>query len=98
MPLCSGKVTVPSGCSTALVMNRRPGHAPQLLLAADTPMLAADALAGAATAMRARRPSTIVRNLVLRNLATGSSFLLSACGLGKNYFIWSPFAPAEAGG
>src|SRR5215469_4615971 len=69
MPWCSGKVTVPFGCSTALVMNRRPGHAPQL------PPPAVDALAGLAAALAemamaisAVRPSAILTNLILRNL------------------------------
>src|SRR6516164_3084667 len=69
MPWCSGKVTVPFGCSTALVMNRRPGHAPQ------PPPPAVDALAGMAAALAemamvisAVRPSAILTNLILRNL------------------------------
>src|SRR6516162_8971558 len=68
MPWCSGKVTVPFGCSTALVMNRRPGHAPQPL----PPVV--DALAGIAAvlaeiaiAISAVRPSAILTNLILRD-------------------------------
>src|SRR5215467_7791861 len=76
MPWCSGKVTVPFGCSTALVMKRRPGHAPQPL----PPVV--DALAGMAAvlaeiAISAVRPSAILTNLILSNLVifTGCPFL-----------------------
>src|SRR5215472_13636326 len=80
MPLCSGKVTVPSGCSTALVMNRRPGHAPQLPPpAVDALAGTAAAAAGMAKATSAARPSPISTNLILRNLVI---------------FIGYPFSPA----
>src|SRR6516162_7452678 len=70
MPWCSGKVTVPSGCSTALVMNRRPGHAPQLPPpAVDALAEMATAPAGMAIAISAVRPSVILTNVRLRNLA-----------------------------
>src|SRR5215471_15979160 len=78
MPWCSGNVAVPSGCSTALVMNCAPGHAPQL------PPPAVDALAGTATApagmARAEsvvRPNATLAKLVLRNLVVfiGCPFL-----------------------
>src|SRR5262252_4377196 len=78
MPWCSGKVTVPFGCSTALVMNRRPGHAPQ------PPPPVVDALAGMAAALAemaiaisAVRPSAILTNLILSKLVifTGCPFL-----------------------
>src|SRR6516165_9520040 len=66
MPWCSGKVTVPLGCSTALVMNRRPGHAPQ---PPPPPVDAlAMALAGMAIAARAVRPSGFLTNLILKNV------------------------------
>src|SRR6516225_8439819 len=69
MPWCSGKVTVPFGCSTALVMNRRPGHAPQPLPpAVDALAGLATALAEMAMAISAARPSAILTNLILRNL------------------------------
>src|SRR5215469_16330480 len=78
MPWCSGRVTVPLGCSTALVMNRRPGHAPQPLppaVAALAGMAAAPA--EMAIAISAVRPSAILMNLILRNLVvfTGCPFL-----------------------
>src|SRR5262249_37868346 len=78
MPLCSGKVTVPSGCSTALVMNRRPGHAPQVPpLAVDAPAGRAIAPAGRAMAISVVRPNAILAKLVLRNLVVfiGCPFL-----------------------
>src|SRR5215469_6777178 len=77
MPWCSGKVTVPFGCSTALVMNRRPGHAPQPPPAVDALAGMAAALAEMAIAMSAVRPSAILMNLILRNLVifTGCPFL-----------------------
>src|SRR5215469_4795308 len=92
MPWCSGKVTVPLGCSTALVMNRRPGHAPQ------PPPPAVDALAGIAAALAetaiaisAVRPSAILTNLILSNLVifTGCPFLWRGDQLGRR-----PTAPA----
>src|SRR5215469_9404962 len=77
MPLCSGKVTVPLGCSTALVMNRRPGHAPQLPPPVDALAGMAAAMAGMAIAMTAIGPSAALTNLILRNLVifTGCPFL-----------------------
>src|SRR5262252_2420954 len=77
MPWCSGKVTVPLGCSTALVMNRRPGHAPQPPPPVDALAGMAAALAGIAMAMSAVRPSALLTNLILRNLVifTGCPFL-----------------------
>jgi len=50
-------VTVPSGCSTALVMNRRPAPALELPLAVDALAGMATALAGTAIAASAVRPS-----------------------------------------
>ena len=67
---------MPSGCSTALVMNRRPGHAPQL------PPLAVEALAGRAAAPAGRaiaasavRPSATLTNVIRRNLVIFSGVL-----------------------
>src|SRR5215471_6787332 len=85
MPWCSGNVTVPLGCSTALVMNRRPGHAPHWPpppvdalagMAAALPAMAM-ALAGMAIAASAVRPSGFFTNLILGNLVifTGCPFL-----------------------
>jgi len=54
---------VPLGCSTALVMNKRPGHAPHW-----PPAVAA--LAGMAIAISAVRPSATLTNLILRNWVT----------------------------
>src|SRR6516225_8020660 len=70
MPLCSGNVAVPSGCSTALVMNCAPGHAPQLPpLPVDAPAGAARAATGTAAAASAVKPSAILENLVLSVLS-----------------------------
>src|SRR5215469_5408501 len=78
MPWCSGKVTVPFGCSTALVMNRRPGHAPQPLPpAVDALAGMAAALAEMAIAISAMRPSAILTNLILRNLVIFTAVLSS---------------------
>src|SRR5215831_13062164 len=78
MPWCSGKVTVPLGCSTALVMNRRPGHAPQLLpLPVDAPAGAARALTETAAAASAVKPSAILKKLdrsLLSDLTTVCPF------------------------
>src|SRR5262249_3883490 len=68
MPWCSGKVTVPLGCSTALVMNKRPGHAPQLPPAVAALAGMAIALAGMAMAISVMNPSAILTNLILRNV------------------------------
>src|SRR5215468_3108137 len=78
MPWCSGKVTVPFGCSTALVMNRRPGHAPQPPPpVVDAPAGMAAALAEMAIAISAVTPSAILTNLILSKLVifTGCPFL-----------------------
>src|SRR5215469_13735639 len=91
MPWCSGKVTVPFGCSTALVMNRRPGHAPQPPPPVDALAGMAAALAGMAMAMSAVRPSALLTNLILRNLVifTGCPFLWRGHQAGRR-----PKAPA----
>src|SRR5215469_1380484 len=91
MPWCSGKVTVPLGCSTALVMNRRPGHAPQPPPPVDALAGMAAALAGMAMAMSAVRPSALLTNLILRNLVifTGCPFLWRGHQAGRR-----PKAPA----
>src|SRR5215471_15886806 len=90
MPWCSGKVTVPLGCSTALVMNRRPGHTPQLL---PVDALAGMAIAPArmAIAISAVRPSAALANFILRNLVIfiGCPSLLRGQQYGRR-----PAAPA----
>src|SRR5215813_13640662 len=77
MPWCSGKVTVPFGCSTALVMNRRPGHAQPPPPIVDALAGMAAALAEMAIAISAVRPSAILTNLILSKLVifTGCPFL-----------------------
>src|SRR5215831_6298374 len=81
MPWCSGKVTVPLGCSTALVMNRRPGHAPQPLPpAVDALAGLAAALAEMAIAISAVRPSALLTNLILRNLVIFIGLALPPAG------------------
>src|SRR5215467_7034123 len=89
MPWCNGKVTVPFGCSTALVMNRRPGHAPQPLPpAVDALAGIAAALAEMAIAMSAARPSAIFTSLILRNLV-----IFIGCP-----FLWRGHQPGGASG
>src|SRR5215467_1993526 len=99
MPRCSGKVTVPLGCSTALVMNRRPGHAPQL------PPPPVDALAGMAAALAemaipisAINPSAILTNLTFRNLV----IFIDCPFLGQGNQLaggqWLPLFPHPVGG
>src|SRR5262249_46490240 len=90
MPWCSGKVTVPLGCSTALVMNKRPGHAPQL-----PPAVAA--LAGMAMAISVMNPSAILTNLILRNVVIfiGCPFLWR--GRQRSPLLRSPLLVCTAG-
>jgi hypothetical protein len=96
-------VTVPSGCSTALVMNRRPGHAPQLL----PPTV--DALAGMAAALAGTELAPDERRRIFeessRHVASGLEYLPAVArrlhhgrDLGEpfDFLTWFEFAPEDA--